>query len=302
VLERPFPYRNRGVGEILAGTLMLFAGVGLTLGTYDAARSGGAYVVFYGLMGAGLVAIIRGLRDTFVPGHLRRSERGGRVRSRKERIAFDLVVGGALALVVVTAVVSTAASAVWANGLAVSTGLLLTIAVLLLLRAVATLVPAAAPGRDGGPPTPGTGLGAAIAATAGGVVLVALSIWRGAMLDRGELVRALALHAALVAGLALVAEGLTRWRDARGDAITRIRLGPGEEELEDPARRRRRMLVEIIAGSVLVLVGVGVTFATYTGADRTGGHYVLSVGPIVVGLALVVRAVTSGFKSFVAWR
>lgn len=54
--------RSRGINQLLLGGLLLLAGIGVTMATYDnASVSGGTYVIAYGPIVFGLIAIVRGL-------------------------------------------------------------------------------------------------------------------------------------------------------------------------------------------------------------------------------------------------
>lgn len=291
------PKRTRGIAELVLGVVLVVAGALLTLWSHEQAFAAGGsrYYVYYGLVVSGIAALFRGVRDLYATGQ------GMQVRSPKERITLDLVIGSALVVLVIVLGISTHGDRVWGNGLVVTTGVLLTISVLLFGRAFTLLMPAATLAHDGTVATPGTGLSFAVGATFSGIALVALGIWRGREASGASVAELFGIHAILVGGFALAAEGITRWRAALPDKITRITVG-APQEIESSERRRRRMLVEIIAGSVLIVIGLVITFTTKAAAERSGGHYVIMYGPVVAGLTLILRATMSGFKSFVAWR
>jgi lipoprotein-releasing system permease protein len=291
------PKRTRGIAELVLGAVLVVAGALMTFWSHEQAfaAGGGRFYVYYGVVVSGIAALFRGVRNLYA------TEQGMQVRSPKERITLDLVIGAALAVLVIVLGVSTHGDRVWGNGLIVTTGVLLTTSVLLVGRALTLLMPAATLAHDGTVATPGTGLPFALGATVGGVALVALGIWRGSEASGTSVAELFGIHAILVGGLALAAEGITRWRAALPDKITRITVG-APQEVEDSDRRRRRMVIEIIAGSVLIVIGLVVTFTTKAAAESSGGRYVVMYGPVVAGLALILRATMSGFKSFVAWR
>jgi len=57
-------------------------------------------------------------------------------------------------------------------------------------------------------------------------------------------------------------------------------------ELVDP---RTMAVRQLLVGTMLVVVGVVVTAATYTSARNDGDRYLLAFGPIVVGAIAMVR-------------
>ncbi|MBS1121586.1 MAG: hypothetical protein H6Q90_3814 [Deltaproteobacteria bacterium] len=66
---------------------------------------------------------------------------------------------------------------------------------------------------------------------------------------------------------------------------------PMMEHLADVQRReaRSRGTTDIVFGIILLIVGIGITAATYGGASRQGGTYIVAYGPIVVGVIKLVR-------------
>ncbi|MDX2087689.1 MAG: ABC transporter permease [Kofleriaceae bacterium] len=292
------PKRTRGIAELVLGAVLVVAGALLTFQSHEEAfaAGGGKFYVFTGLVISGIAALFRGVRDLYA------TDQGIQVRSTKERITLDLVLGVALAKLVIVLCASTHGDRVWGNGLEVTSGVLLTTSVLLFGRAFTVLMPAATLSHDGTVASPGTGLSFAVGATLTGVALVAVGIWRGREASGDSIAELLGIHAILVGGFALTAEGLTRWRAALPDKLTRITVEAPPEAAENSDRRRRRMIVEILAGSVLVIIGLVVTFTTRTETASTGGRYVVMYGPVVAGITLILRALMSGFKSFVAWR
>lgn len=57
-------------------------------------------------------------------------------------------------------------------------------------------------------------------------------------------------------------------------------------ELVDP---RTMAVRQLLVGTMLVVVGVVVTAATYTSARTDGDRYLLAFGPIVIGAIAMVR-------------
>ncbi len=55
---------------------------------------------------------------------------------------------------------------------------------------------------------------------------------------------------------------------------------------------RRTAVRQIVLGTILMVVGVGVTVATYTAAEA-GGHYMLAWGPVVFGFISLMRGLTA---------
>lgn len=295
------PNRTRGIAEIVFGVIAMVVGVGLSLRSIDDAQRAaeatgtGTYSIYLGLIVGAIFALARGIHDVYATAAVRS-------RSREERIVRDLVIGAALAVLVIVTALSLSGRALWANGLIVTTGLLLTIALLLIGRGLAMRWPEAQLAHDGSITEPGTGLRAAIGITVIGFALLALGIWRGAGADTSSVFEVFAIHALVVAGLGFATEGVARWRSALPDKVTRVSVTADAEVLENAERRRRRMIIEIVAGGILVLAGLVVLTVVYTTPSRTVADHVAAYGPIVGGLAIIVRALMSGFKSFVAWR
>ncbi|HVK89440.1 MAG TPA: hypothetical protein VM513_35195, partial [Kofleriaceae bacterium] len=268
------PNRRRGIATIVVGAIAMLVGVGLSVQSIADAREAaeasgtGTYSIYLGLIVGSMFALARGIHDVYATAGLR-------VRSREERIARDLVIGGALVVLVIIAGLTFQGRALWANGLAVSTALLLTIAVLLIGRGLASRWPEAKLAHDGSVTEPGTGLRFAIGTTVLGFALLTVGIWRGAGADATSVLERFTIHALVVAGLGLATEGIARWRSALPDRLTRISVSPEAEVLENAQRRRRRMIIEIVVGSVLVVVGLAIRSITYQRASISGGYYVV---------------------------
>jgi hypothetical protein len=62
-----------------------------------------------------------------------------------------------------------------------------------------------------------------------------------------------------------------------------------ELELVDPVDPRAMAVRQLIVGTMLVVVGVVVTAATYSTARHDGDRYLLAFGPIVIGAIAMVR-------------
>ena len=60
-------------------------------------------------------------------------------------------------------------------------------------------------------------------------------------------------------------------------------------ELVDLADPRTMAVRQLLVGTMLVVVGVVVTAATYTSARHDGDRYLLAFGPIVIGAIAMVR-------------
>ena len=117
-METPrYPTRRRGIILIALGVLSMIAGIGLSLRGYQKAveAGGGNYVVFHGLIVTSLLWLARGIHHLFSTG----KSAGLRIRTRKEKITFDLVMGGALAVLVVVVGITTHGTKIWANGLVI---------------------------------------------------------------------------------------------------------------------------------------------------------------------------------------
>jgi hypothetical protein len=52
---------------------------------------------------------------------------------------------------------------------------------------------------------------------------------------------------------------------------------------------RKRAKGEIVGGLVILGIGVAITAGTYASASANGGSYYITVGPIAVGLGLLIR-------------
>ena len=59
------------------------------------------------------------------------------------------------------------------------------------------------------------------------------------------------------------------------------------------AQKRSRANGDIIFGIILLVVGIGITAATYDSASRQGGTYIVAYGPIVVGVIKLIRGLAS---------
>jgi lipoprotein-releasing system permease protein len=98
-----------------------------------------------------------------------------------------------------------------------------------------------------------------------------------------------------VLALALFVEGVTRLVDRPRNSLADA---PGVTLA--PEVNKRRLLIHLATGLVLIAVGVVITLANYRTA--TSGTYVIMYGPIVTGLGTIARGLLGGFKTFVAWR
>ncbi len=98
-----------------------------------------------------------------------------------------------------------------------------------------------------------------------------------------------------VLALALFVEGVTRLLERPRNSLADA---PGV--ILAPAATRRRILVHLAIGGLLIAVGIAITVATSRAASA--GTYVIMYGPIVAGLGTIARGLLGGFKTFVAWR
>jgi len=282
--ERPFnPKRTRALVELATGIALVVVGVAVTLYTYGEATAtggGGAYVVMYGPIVAGLIALVRGVADLFhVEGF------GRRKRSAREVLALQLVIGGVLTVLAIVVAVTTFGGRSWGTGLYGVVGLSLTIGLVLLGLGAASLAPTTSPL-------------VALSAIAAGLALVAIVLYSFDLTAAITVAGLLRTHAAFVVGFALVCEGTLRWLASRPDPISRLTAQP----LRTHDQRRHRMILELGSGSLLVAVGTAITIFGYQGVATTGGGYVIMYGPIVSGVLIILRALMGDFKSFVAWR
>jgi hypothetical protein len=86
----------------------------------------------------------------------------------------------------------------------------------------------------------------------------------------------------------------------KADSIYLDKLLKGKPETSNTSGR--------IAGYGLIIIGVGVTLATYTGLINLGDSYILFYGPIVSGIALIAYQRRKGSgksrlrSSFSVWK
>ena len=59
------------------------------------------------------------------------------------------------------------------------------------------------------------------------------------------------------------------------------------------AQKRSRANGDIIFGIILLVIGIGITAATYGSASQQGGTYIVAYGPIVVGVIKLIRGIAT---------
>ncbi len=206
---------------------------------------------------------------------------------RPYRPRIDVVRATVLAALAIGGALAAVGTPFAASGVFLLAGLMLTFAVLLFARAALAVV------------TLSTALTGAIAAVAGAGLALLLVVIEPIIEEpgRARTFEQLVRIALSVASLALLAEAITRVvldvRANRARALATTTPVP-------PSSRGR--LAQLAIGLLLLLVGLGVTIATYGAASHTSGRYVVAYGPIVAGFGFVLSALMDGFKSFVAWR
>jgi hypothetical protein len=279
---RSNPHRTRGLVEVGTGLALVLFGIVASFVNYEVAvaQSGTTYTLMYGPIVAGLIALVRGVDDIFhVEGF------GRRKRSEREVRTLQLVVGTVLTVFAVVVALTMFGASSWGTGMMGAVGLALTIGIVLLALGVTGLVP---------PLHPLFSLGMVV----GGLGLIALVAFLYDPSVPLTAYRFLGSHARLVVGLCLVSEGTLRWLASRPDKVLKTTAKP----LLSHDQRRHRMIIELGAGAVLILVGIGLTIFSYRGQAIPGTGYIVMYGPIVSGVLIVLRALMGDFKSFVAWR
>ncbi|MBA3455214.1 MAG: FtsX-like permease family protein [Deltaproteobacteria bacterium] len=276
------PKRTRALVEIGTGVALVLLGVIATVITYDAAvQSGGqTYLVVYGPIVAGVIALVRGVIDLFyVEGF------GRRKRSEREVRLLQLVIGSGLTGLSVIVALTMFGTSSWGFGLTGVAGFSLTIGIVLLGLAASSLVPLVRPHVS-------------IGLVSAGVALIAKVVRSPDLFAHASVARFLLDHAMLVVGLCLVSDGVFRWLASRPDPVLNLTAKP----LLTHDQRRRRMVIELGLGGLLILIGTAITIVTYDDMAFTGRGYLVMYGPIVAGILVILRALMGDFKSFVAWR
>src|SRR5665647_1640458 len=106
---RSNPRRTRALVELATGVGLVLFGIIATAVTYNEAveAGGGTYLIVYGPIVGGMIALVRGVIDLFYVDRFQDQGFGWRKRSPHEVVTLSLVVGSVLTVLAIIVAVTT---------------------------------------------------------------------------------------------------------------------------------------------------------------------------------------------------